>query len=218
MLADAINNITPESIKDETVLYSELNTLILHLVINKIIGMPINDFLNERILVPLGLKNTYLPYHSVKTKEDNLISNNKIKYGTHLTFSSVVENIMGGEIVLNNIISTAEDLSIFAQMMIQKGYYDGVQYITAPTIEEFISPQLPESYAGLGWQTYLSAIHISDDLSINSFGYNSNSGSALWIDPDNKMFIVFLTNSDIENTNTLIPDLQSEIITTISRR
>jgi beta-glucosidase-like glycosyl hydrolase/CubicO group peptidase (beta-lactamase class C family) len=218
ILADAINNIAPENIKDETVLYSELNTLILHMVINKIIGMPINEFLKERILVPLGLKNTYLPYYSVKTKEDNLIPNNKIKYGTHLTFSSVVENIMGGEIVLNNIISTAEDLSIFAQMMIQKGYYDGVQYISAPTVEEFISPQLPDSYAGLGWQTYLSAIHISNDLSVNSFGYNSNSGSALWIDPDNKMFIIFLTNSDIENTNTLIPDLQSEIITSISRR
>ena len=101
-------------------------------------------------------------------------------------------------------------------MMIQKGYYNGKQYISALSVDEFKSPQLPDSYAGLGWQTYLSAIYVSNDISINSFGYNSNSGSALWIDPDNKMFIIFLTNSDIENTNKLIPDLQNEIITNIS--
>jgi beta-N-acetylhexosaminidase len=218
ILTEAINNITPINKQAETVLYSELNTLILHMVINKIIGMPITEFLKQRILIPLGLNNTYLPYHSDKTEEDKLLPNNKFKYVTHLTFSEVVENIMGSEIVLNSIISTAEDLSIFAQMMIQKGYYYGKQYISALTVEEFISPQLPDSYAGLGWQTYLSAIHVSNDISINSFGYNSNSGSALWIDPDNRIFIIFLTNSDIENTNTLIPDLQSEIITNISSR
>jgi beta-glucosidase-like glycosyl hydrolase/CubicO group peptidase (beta-lactamase class C family) len=217
-LVDAVNNITPRYKQDETIIYSELNSLILHMVINKIINMSITEFLKQRILIPLGLSNTFLPYHSVNKEKDKLLADDKFKYGTNLTFGEVVENIMEGEIVLNSIISTAEDLSIFAQMMIQKGYYDGKQYISALTVEEFISPQLPDSYAGLGWQTYLSAIHISNDISINSFGYNSNSGSALWIDPDNKIFIIFLTNSDIENTNTLIPDLQSEILTNISSR
>jgi beta-glucosidase-like glycosyl hydrolase/CubicO group peptidase (beta-lactamase class C family) len=159
-LINAVNDITPINKNDETVLYSELNTLILHMVINKITDVPITDFLKQRILVPLELNNTYLPYHTAKTDEENLLVDNKFKYGTHLTFSEVVENIMAGEIVLNSIISTAEDLSIFAQMMMQKGYYDGRQYISALTVEEFISPQLPDSYAGLGWQTYLSAIHI----------------------------------------------------------
>lgn len=218
MLANVINEITPEYIKAESVLHSELNTIILQMVINKIIRMPITEYLKQRIFIPLGMYNTYFSHYSVRIKEDELIPNDNFKYGTHLTFSEVVENIMGCEIVLNNLISTAEDLSIFAQMMIQKGYYDGEQYISALTVEEFISPQLPDSYAGLGWQTYLSTIHISDDISINSFGYNSNNGSALWIDRDNKMFIIFLTNSDAENTNTLIPDLQSEIVTNISSR
>ena len=218
MLADVINNITPEYIKDESVHYSELNTLILQMVINNIIKMPISEYLKQRIFVPLGMYNTNISNYSVRIREDELIPNDKFKYGTHLTFSEVVENIMGGEIVLNSLISTAEDLSIFAQMMIQQGYYDGEQYISALTVEEFISPQLPDSYSGLGWQTYLSTIHISNDISINSFGYNSNNGSALWIDRDNKMFIIFLTNSEAENTNTLIPDLQSEIVTNISSK
>jgi len=217
MLVDAINNITPEYKRDESVIYSELNTLILQLVINKILGEPITDFLKNRFFNQLGMYNTYFYHNTVKIKEDEFVSIDNFKYGTHLTFSEVVENIMNGEIVSNNIVSTADDLSIFAQMIVQKGYYDGKQYISAYTVEKFISPQLPLSYAGLGWQTYLSAVHISNDISINSFGYNSDNGSALWIDPDNKIFIIFLTNSDIENTSTLVPDLETEIITNINK-
>jgi len=218
MLIDAINNITPEYKINGSVIYSELNTLILQLVMNKILGTPITDFLKNHIFNPLGMYNTYYSHNTVKLKEDEFVSIDNFKYGTHLTFSEVVEDIMNGEIVSNNIISTVDDLSIFVQMIIQKGYYDGKQYISAYNVEEFISPQLPSSYSGLGWQTYLSAVDISNDLSIKSFGYNSNNGSALWIDPGKKIFIIFLTNSDIENTNTLIPDLESEIIININKK
>ena len=72
-LVDAVNNITPGYKQDETIIYSELNTLILHMVINKIINMPITEFLKQRILVPLGLNNTYLPYQSVNKEKDKLL-------------------------------------------------------------------------------------------------------------------------------------------------
>jgi CubicO group peptidase (beta-lactamase class C family) len=99
-------------------------------------------------------------------------------------------------------------------MILQNGYYDGEQYISAATIKLFTDPQLPESYLGLGWSTYISEVNICKDLSDSSFGYNSNNGSSIWIDPDKRLFIILLTDSKFENT----PQLQCEVIKTINIR
>jgi len=126
--------------------------------------------------------------------------------------------IMDGITGFDGLYSTTDDISVFAQMMIQNGYYDGTQYISASTVKNFISPQMPDSYTGLGWQTFISEVSVCSELSKNSFGYNSNNGSSLWIDSKSELFIIFLTDSDFENTKSLIPQIQCDIRKTISKR
>ena len=97
-------------------------------------------------------------------------------------------------------------------MILQNGYYNGEQYISAATIKLFTTPQLPETYSGLGWSTNISESNICNDFSDTSFGYISDSGSSIWIDPDKQLFIILLTDSIFENT----PQLQCEVIKTIN--
>ena len=119
-----------------------------------------------------------------------------------------MDNVTG----LDGLYSTTEDLAIFAQMMLQNGYYDREQYFSASTVKQFTASQLAENHIELGWHTYLSESNISRNLSNTSFGYNSDNGSSVWIDPAKKMFIILLTNSDIYKTKILIPKLREEII------
>jgi CubicO group peptidase (beta-lactamase class C family) len=99
-------------------------------------------------------------------------------------------------------------------MILQNGYYDGEQYISAATIKLFTTPQLPESYSGLGWDTNISEVNICNDFSDTSFGYIADNGSSIWIDPDKKIFIILLADSNFENT----PQLQCEVIKAVNLR
>jgi CubicO group peptidase (beta-lactamase class C family) len=142
------------------------------------------------------------------------MNNNRFQYGSYLSQTELLKKIMNGLTGFDGLYSTSDDLSIFVQMILQTGYYDGEQYISAATIKLFTSPQLPESYSGLGWSTFISEINICNDFSNDSFGYISDNGSSIWIDPDNKIFIILLADSKFENTSRL----QCEVIKTVNMR
>ncbi|MEE9574189.1 MAG: serine hydrolase, partial [Candidatus Neomarinimicrobiota bacterium] len=217
-LIDAIYHIELKYKTNETEVYSILNNLILQLIVENISGKTLGDFLQKHLFNPVGMSHTYLNEKQAGNLNDSLLVRDNFRYGSFLSSGNVIKKIMGGAAGFDGMISTVADLSIFAQLMIQKGYYNGEQFISASIINEFVKPNLPESYAGLGWQSYISAINISYDLSKTSYGYNSNNGSSLWIDPDNKMFIIFLTDSDIKNTKSLIVEIQSEVIKNINNK
>ena len=155
------------------------------------------------------MKNTSFAINGID--EDITFVNGLLSYISYKSQNDILNKIMGGVTGFNNLYSDVNDLAIFAQMMLQRGYYSGRQYISVETIREFTSSQLPDSYAGLGWQTTISETNIFDKLPNDCYGFNSASGSSLWIDPDNKIFIIFLADSGNEITEKLIPGIQQEV-------
>jgi CubicO group peptidase (beta-lactamase class C family) len=210
----ALSNIKLKYKTGNQLLRSELNSLILQLIVEQITGKPLSDFLNERLFKPLGMKNTFFFSNEKLNSNKSIISENKFKYGSYLSQTEVIKNIMNGVIGYNSLYSSSNNLSKFTQMILQNGYYDGEQYISAATIKLFTAPQLPESYSGMGWNTYISDVNICNNFSKFSFGYCSDNGSSIWIDPNRQLFIILLTDSKFNN----IPQLQCEIIKTINMK
>jgi CubicO group peptidase (beta-lactamase class C family) len=210
----ALSNIKLKYKTGEQILHSELNSLILQLIVEQIAGKPLNEFLNERLFKPLGMYNTFFLTTEKLNLGHNITNNNRFQYGSYLSQTDLLNRIMNGANGFDGLYSTSDDLSIFVQMILQNGYYDGEQYISAATIKLFTAPQLPESYSGLGWSTYISKVNICNDFSDTSFGYISDNGSSIWIDPYKKIFIILLADSKFEN----IPQLQCEVIKTINMR
>jgi CubicO group peptidase (beta-lactamase class C family) len=210
----ALSNIKLEYKTGEQILHSELNYLILQLIVERIAGRSLNDFLNERMFKPLGMDNTFFLTSEKSISDNNILNNNRFKYGSYLSQTELLNKTMNGITGFDGLHSSSDDLSKFAQMILQNGYYDGEQYISAATIKLFTTPQLPESYSGLGWSTYISELNICNDFSDASFGYISDNGSSIWIDPDKQLFIILLTNSKFEST----PQLQCEVIKTTNIR
>ncbi|MGB5847540.1 MAG: serine hydrolase, partial [Ignavibacteriaceae bacterium] len=213
-LLKALSNIKLKYKPGEQYLHSELNSLILQLIVEQITGKPISEFLNERLFKPLRMDNTFFLSTEKLNPDNNIMNNNRFKYGSYLSQKELLKRIMNGIIGFDGLYSNSDDLSKFAQMILQNGYYDGEQYISAATIKLFTTAQLPESYSGLGWSTYISEQNICNDFSDASFGYISDNGSSIWIDPDKKLFIILLTDSKIENT----AQLQREVIKTINMK
>jgi CubicO group peptidase (beta-lactamase class C family) len=104
-------------------------------------------------------------------------------------------DFLGGISGHAGLFSSADDLAIFMQMMMNGGTYGGVRYLKESTVREFTRKQSALSSRALGWDTK-SPVGSSagGKFSPSSFGHTGFTGTSLWADPERNLFVVFLTN------------------------
>ena len=99
---------------------------------------------------------------------------------------------LGGVAGHAGLFSTAADLSVFAQMMLNGGEYNGVQIISKPTVDLFISRSF--GHRALGWDTAEGDYGSGRYLGPTAYGHTGFTGTSMWIDPEREMFVILLTN------------------------
>jgi Uncharacterized protein conserved in bacteria len=95
------------------------------------------------------------------------------------------------------LFSSADDLAIFCQMILNKGELNGARILAPYTIERMISAHtLPTSQMrGIGWDVNTSFSSNRGDLfPVGTFGHTGFTGTSLWLDPASETFVVLLTN------------------------
>jgi uncharacterized protein YbbC (DUF1343 family) len=96
------------------------------------------------------------------------------------------------------LFSTADDLAIYCQMILNGGHYKGVRIMSPLTVAEMTRPRLVADNGwtrGLGWDINSSfSTNRGDLFPLGSFGHTGFTGTSFWIDPASKMFVVFLSN------------------------
>jgi CubicO group peptidase (beta-lactamase class C family) len=82
------------------------------------------------------------------------------------------------------------------QMNLQKGYYGGRRYFVDSTIPVFTKSYNKGNRRGLGWDRPRpeGGGQVSDLVSRNSFGHSGFTGTFAWIDPDEDLVYIFLSN------------------------
>ena len=106
--------------------------------------------------------------------------------------------LLGGVSSHAGLFSTAEDLAKFAQMHLNKGTWLGRRIIKESLLKQFTSKQfmpIDSDYA-LGWDTPSTNRKSSagDYFSQLSYGHLGFTGTSLWIDPNENIIIILLTN------------------------
>ena len=196
--------------------YSMLNDIVLQYLIERMSSKNLFDFLNKRLFKPLGMQNTIIKEDGDKNYSNNFTGTDNFKYGTSITREEILKNILGGFTGNDGLYSSTKDLAVFAQMLIQNGYYNGKQYISASTINELTSLKVPVCYTD--WQTINSNPIGCDEVNENSFGYHSDNGNYMWINKDKNLFIILLTDSRKLNTKAIPEKLKCEIEKIIDER
>ena len=153
-----------------------------------------DKYAEVHIFQPMGMTHTmFRPPASIKSKiaETLSVDNKRILRG--LVQDPTAER-MGGVAGHAGLFSTAGDLAIYAQALIDR------RGILAPdVIEKMITPQTPPNAVevrGLGWDidtpfsTNRGAL-----LPVGSFGHTGFTGTSMWIDPYSNTYIILLTNS-----------------------
>lgn len=194
--------------------YSDLGADILGYVVEAVSGQPLDEFLADRVFHPLGMYNTeFKPADSLKYR----VAPTEIAPPRGYPIQGEVHDenafAMGGVAGHAGLFSTAADLSVFAQMMLNGGKYNGVRIIADSTVQIFTTRAA--GHRALGWDTPTGSYGSGNYLSEDAFGHTGFTGTSMWIDPDRDMFVILLTNrvhaARARNAAKVIADVRSDL-------
>lgn len=204
--------------------YADINFILLGELVRRASQLSLDRFCTENIYVPLGMTETsFLPqaagfsYIAPTTNQNNALT------------AGVVQDVnarrLGGIAGHAGLFSTASDLNRFASMILNKGKYNGRQILNENVIFQMTSPYFYQNgriVRGLGWDinspfSSPRGNHFSD----MSFGHTGYSGSSIWIDPEQDLYVILLTirldYKNIRQFNQLRSDISSLAVSIFSK-
>ena len=182
------------------------NTDILGAVAERVSGQPLDVFLRDTILDPLGMQDThfYLPESKVDrlatvySTADNglerapdpghMVGQGQYVSGPRASFS-------GGA----GLVSTASDYARFLQMMLNGGALDGRRILSRKTVELMTADHLhgidfrPGQGFGLGFYVIEDVGARGVPGTVGEFGWGGAYHSTYWVDPAEELVVVYLT-------------------------
>lgn len=194
--------------------YSDINYIALGEVVHRVSGLTLDRFARQNIFQPLGMRDTsFRPQAKLRARvAPTEQRRGQLSYLGDKPDSSAADADrwlrgevhdptsyrMGGVAGHAGLFSTADDLAIYCQMILNGGEYRGVRVLSPLTVAEMTRPRLVTEAAGtrgLGWDINTSFSSNRGDLfPLGSFGHTGFTGTSFWIDPASKMFVVFLSN------------------------
>jgi CubicO group peptidase (beta-lactamase class C family) len=176
--------------------YSDLNFLLLGLLVERVTGRPLDRYVTDSVLRPAGLLRT--TYHP--SGPPALTAPTGRYHGTAVCCTVNDQNAarMGGAAGHAGLFSTGTDLAGFARLWLNHGRVDGRQIFRPATIDRFLTPDPAAGDRLLGWER-ANPDHRDDSayghlLSSAAFGHTGWTGTLIWIDPGQDLFLVLLTN------------------------
>lgn len=213
-------------------IYSDTNFILLGELVKRITGKRLDEYAEEKFYRPLHMIHTrFLPPSSwipriAPTEEIDLPAGAKPGSGLGHVLRGVVHDprsrAIGGVAGHAGLFSSADDLAIFCQMMLENGRIPGSsrRIFAAATVHKMITPQTPPwspNIRGLGWDidTAYSAPR-GDLFPLGSYGHTGFTGTSVWIDPASQTFVILLTNSVHPYVRPAISSLRAKIATAVA--
>jgi uncharacterized protein YbbC (DUF1343 family)/CubicO group peptidase (beta-lactamase class C family) len=194
--------------------YSDINYITLGEVVHRVSGIPLDQFAQKNIFGPLGMRETgFNPAAGLKSRtaptekrrgQLSYLGDSAANAGTdaevwlrgqvHDPTSFRMNGVAGHA----GLFSTANDLAIYCQMILNGGEYRGVRVLSPAAVAEMTRPRLINGSGGtrgLGWDMNTSySTNRGELFPLGSFGHTGFTGTSIWIDPASEMFVVFLSN------------------------
>jgi uncharacterized protein YbbC (DUF1343 family) len=175
--------------------YSDVGYLVLGELVHRVSGQPIDDFSRDNIFRPLGISETgYLP--AVELRQRAAPTERRDGKWIQGEVHDPRAFHLGGVAGHAGLFSTADDLAVYAQMMLGRGDYGGARILAAETVRQMTTPRdVAGKLRGLGWDIRSGySINRGELYSPLAFGHGGFTGTVLWIDPQLDLTVVFLSN------------------------
>ncbi|MCM2279043.1 MAG: serine hydrolase [Oligoflexia bacterium] len=176
--------------------YSDVGFLQLGRVVEQLSGERLDRFVSARIFAPLEMRDTgFRPLNEAPSCERCApTSPGGVPGRVHDGRALALEGIAGHA----GVFSTADDLAVFAQMILGCGEWNGVRVLSRATVRKMMElrPELPEGEKrGLGWDIDTPySIPRGEVFPVGSFGHTGYTGTSVWIDPSSATAVILLAN------------------------
>ncbi|WP_129590473.1 penicillin binding protein PBP4B [Cryobacterium aureum] len=163
--------------------YSDVDFMILGLLVEQIAGETLDDFVEREIMAPLGLHDTvftplmrgFLPTDIAATELNGNTRDGHVDFGVFPDGTAVPVRTgviqgevhdekafysMGGVSGHAGLFSTVGDLSVLTQVMLNGGLYNGTELFSREVVDEFTTPRsltgsdADASTIALGWRVH----------------------------------------------------------------
>lgn len=194
------------------VLYSDLTYRLLGRLVEAASGKDLNTFARDHIWGPLGMNDTM--FNPPASLLPRIAATGKTALRDYVVRGEVQDDqdfLLGGITGCDGVFTTARDLAIFCQMMLNKGSYDGAQILSSSLTKKMVQNQTPQVTAGatdvsllsnllltpkgLGWELATNRFSTAGmRFSEGSYGKTGGAGTFMWVDPVRKIIAILLTN------------------------
>ncbi|HEX6341427.1 serine hydrolase domain-containing protein [Umezawaea sp.] len=194
----AVMDVAPKNPPGSTYTYSDLNLITLGVLVERVSGQPLDRLVGNGIARPLGLVDT--GYNPPASKLDRIAATEYQPNTSRGVVRGTVhdENAwsLGGVAGHAGVFSTARDLAVLGQAILNGGTYAGHRILRPKTVERMLTDhntEFPGNAHGLGFELdqrwYMGALS-----SPRTAGHTGFTGTTLVIDPMSRSIAVLLTN------------------------
>ncbi|MBL1409599.1 serine hydrolase domain-containing protein [Sphingobacterium faecale] len=180
--------------------YSDISMYVMKEVAEHETATPMDEYVQQILYRPIGMKTAgYNPRthfdkdRIIPTEHDTSFRKVLLEGYVHDQGAAMAGGVAGHA----GLFSTANDLAIYGQLLLNRGEYGGMRYFKSETVDMFTSKQSKTSRRGLGFdradpdpkKEYPSRLSNS-----TVFGHTGYTGTCIWIDPKHQLTFIFLSN------------------------
>ena len=188
-------------LKDKSYRYSDVGFILLQMLAEELSGKPMDEYLWQEFYQPMGLEHTaYLPLRYFDKKEvvpsavDRFLRKTTLQGFVHDESAAFQGGISGNA----GLFSNAREVGRIYQMLLNGGELDGRRYLSKETCALFTTEKSKISRRGLGFDkpdvVNESKSPCAASVPVTVFGHTGFTGTCAWVDPDNGLIYVFLSN------------------------
>jgi len=206
-------------------LYSDVGYEVLGELVERVSGLPLDEYAHKHVFAPLGMKETgFLPFSpsSPSKKSSSFLSPSRIapteRINGEIRRGAVHDPrayALGGVAGHAGLFSTADDLALFCAAMLSGG--GGV--LSPAGVASMMRPRFygDENLRGLGWdvETHYSS-NRGDLFPLGSVGHTGWTGTSMWLDPATDTFVILLTNRNHPDESGNVIALRGKVATIVA--
>lgn len=183
--------------------YSDLGFYYLNEALQKITDTSLEGYVSANFYQYLDLQNTafhplqYFPINRIMpTENDSALRHRLLRGYVHDPLAALLGGVSGSA----GLFSNSRDLAVICQMLLQQGTYGGIRYFDSSTVKLFTSASFSQAdnRRGGGFDkpplTPDKNSPACPSASPSSFGHSGYTGTYCWIDPEQDLVYIFLSN------------------------
>jgi uncharacterized protein YbbC (DUF1343 family) len=195
--------------------YSDVNFIVLGELVERLSGEPLDSFARKHIWGPLGMRDTaFNPGKSLAARAapTERAGGEWLRGKVHDPRARRLGGVAGHA----GLFSTADDVGVYAQMILNGGEYNGTRVLSPATVRLMTAPRrVPGGWRALGWDVQTSFSSNRGEL-FGGFGHTGFTGTSLWVDPESQTAVIFLSNRVHPDGKGNVTPLRNSVATLVA--